>query len=211
MTKTWKTSPCLCVLLHQWHCKPDRHTADLDGKSNFSCSFVCDSRLICLAWLNSMMQVVQWPLEVSCPNSVSRELWRWVLGISPTGTCPHHVLSWCCAPLWRAWLSSCPVRWFYLSPPKAPKTHLCPHTSSVSAPWSSWWSSLVSPQCISCVSGEPKAGGGFPSVVLGAHCMFSVLRSLWRAAWSLGLLTAPSLSNVLSPPSLVLAVHSVIT
>lgn len=64
VTKTWKTSSCLCVLLHQWQRKPDRHTADLWGKSNFSCSFLRGSHLISI-WFGSAAQY-----------RLLRDLWR---------------------------------------------------------------------------------------------------------------------------------------
>lgn len=74
MTKTWITSNCLCVLLHWWQCKPDRHTADLGGKWTFPVVFYVAAIDFHLVWLNSIIQAVEGPLKLPCPNSGSEEI-----------------------------------------------------------------------------------------------------------------------------------------
>lgn len=104
MMKTWKTSSCLCVLLlDQWKSKPNRHI-DLWDKQNF-CSFLCGSQLASQENIGYSGTSEDLLSKLVLKRSLIRAGWY----DSPAVTCPHHILSCCCAPLRRAWLCLLPI------------------------------------------------------------------------------------------------------
>lgn len=62
--------------------------------------------VFCVAaiWFHRRTEVVHGPLFL-----LKRFNWSWLLRISPAVTCPHHILSCCCASLRRSWFCLLPA------------------------------------------------------------------------------------------------------